>query len=260
MLNVTNGDSAVAKLRAAGAEGDLLAWQDALHEGPAQGGAAERARFIADRGWAPFDDALAELTARDERLQRAIDTGEEIVLWFETDLYDVLQLAQIADRITDARIVLVGQDEFRGVAQLEPDEIRAARPEPFDPEPYRRLWRAFTAPDPRALNDLAGLPPVVRDAAHRLSQEFAWTTDGLNRSQRALLQAGGTKEEAFVAAQRQEERPFMGDAIAFDYVEGRAQPRPALATTRRPNGSSSSARKRASAPSAATSRASRAAR
>jgi hypothetical protein len=215
MLNVTNGDSAVAKLRSAGIEGDLLAWQDALHEGP-PGGAAERARYVADRGWAPFEDALAELTRRDERLQRAIDAREDIVLWFETDLYDVLQLAQIADRIDDARIVLVGQDEFRAVAELSPDEIRAARPEPFDPEPYRALWRAVNAPDPRALNDLRDLPPVVRDAVARLKQEFAWTTDGLSRSQRALLHGDGPPEE----------RPFMGDVIAADYREGRAGPRP----------------------------------
>jgi hypothetical protein len=233
MLNVTNGDSAVAKLRAAGIEGDLLAWQDTLHEGPVTGGLdhaqlrAERARFVASRGWAGEDAALSELAARDERLQRAIDAGEEIVLWFETDLYDVLQLAQIADRVAHARIVLVGQEEFRGVAELSDAEIRAARPEPFDPAPYADLWRAFTAPDPRALNDLHDLPPVVRDAANRLLQEFPWTTDGLNRSQRALLQAGGTREEAFLAAQRQEERPFMGDALAFDYLAGRVHPRAA---------------------------------
>ena len=39
-----------------------------------------------------------------------------------------------------------------------------------------------------------------------------------------------TRAEAFVAAQRQEERPFLGDAIAFEYLrgstaEGRAQER-----------------------------------
>jgi hypothetical protein len=48
-------------------------------------------------------------------------------------------------------------------------------------------------------------------------QEFPWTTDGLNRSQRALLQGDGTKEE----------RPFLGDVIAFDYLEGRVHPRAA---------------------------------
>ena len=216
MLNVTNGDSAVERLRAAGMAGDILAWQDALHEGPV-GGAKERARFIADRGWAPYDETLAMLNARDERLAHAIASQEEIVLWFETDLYDVLQLAQIADRITEARIVLVGQEQFRGVAELSDDEIRAARPEPFDPAAYRALWHAFTAPDPRALNELHDLPPVVRDALARLLEEFPWTTDGLNRSQRALLQGGGAKEE----------RPFLGDTIARDYVEGRVHPRAA---------------------------------
>jgi hypothetical protein len=51
MLNVTNGDSAVARLRAAGVQGDLLPWQGALHEGPVHVGLdhaqlrAERARF-----------------------------------------------------------------------------------------------------------------------------------------------------------------------------------------------------------------------
>ena len=113
-----------------------------------------------------------------------------IVLWFESDLYDVLQLAQIADRLrrAAARLVLVGVDEFRGVAELGDDEIRSVRPEPFDPAPYAALWRAFTAPDPRGLADVQG-PPVVRDAAQRLLQQFPWTSDGLNRSERALQRA-----------------------------------------------------------------------
>jgi Domain of unknown function (DUF1835) len=230
MLHVTNGDSAVERLRAAGVQGDVLPWRDALHEGPVPAGLdaaqlrAERARFIAAAGWADEATALGDLTARDERLDRAIATGDDIVLWFESDLYDILQLAQIADRLGDhpARIVLVGVDAFRGVVELTDEEIRGAQPEPFDPTPYAALWRAFTAPDPRGLATLDE-PPVVRDAARRLLQQFPWTTDGLNRSERALLRARAdgarTRAEAFLAAQRQEERPFLGDAIAFDYLD-----------------------------------------
>jgi hypothetical protein len=63
----------------------------------------------------------------------------------------------------------------------------------------------------------------VRDVAQRVLQQFPWTTDGLNRSERALLRARAdgarTRTEAFLAAQREEERPFLGDAIAFDYLE-----------------------------------------
>ena len=229
VLHITNGDSAVERLRAAGADGDVLPWRDALHEGPVREGLddaelrAERARFIAARGWLSESAALADMTARDERLARARTSGEEILLWFESDLYDVLQLAQIADRLAPdaARIVLVGVDEFRGVAELSPDELSAARPEPFDRAPFAALWRAFTAPDPRGLGDVRE-PPFVRDAAQRHMEQFPWRGDGLNRTERALLQAladgATTPAEAFLAQQRQEERPFLGDAIAFDYL------------------------------------------
>ena len=146
------------------------------------------------------------------------------MLWFESDLYDVLQLAQIADHVPPgaAELVLVGEDEFHGVAELSEPELRAAAPRPFDPAPYRALWEAFRGPDPRGLAALDG-PPVVRAAAHRHLQQFPWTTDGLNRSERALRQAvadgAPTRADAFVAAQRQEERPFLGDAIAFEYLD-----------------------------------------
>jgi hypothetical protein len=230
VLHVTNGDSAARLLHAAGVPGDVLPWRDALHEGPVRQGLtdaelrAERARFIAQRGWAAEDETLRDLEARDERLASALASGEELVLWFESDLYDVLQLAQIADRVPSgaARIVLVGVDEFRGVAELSAGELEQQRPEPFEPAPYVALWSAFRAPDPRGLRQLQG-PPVVCDAAHRHLQQFPWTTDGLNRTERALLHAiadgARTPQEAFLAQQRQEERPFLGDSIAFDYIE-----------------------------------------
>lgn len=229
VLHVTNGDSAAGRLRAAGAQGDILPWRDTLHEGPVRAGLepaelrAERARFIGARGWSTQTDALADMTARDDRLAQALAAGEAIVLWFESDLHDVLQLAQIANRLPAgaARLVLVGVDVFRGVAELSDDEVRTAAPEPFDGGPYAALWRAFTASDPRGLADVDG-PAVVRDAAQRHLQQFPWLTDGLNRSERALLRAladgARSREAVFVSAQRQEERPFLGDAIAFEYL------------------------------------------
>jgi hypothetical protein len=197
MLHVTNGDSAAQRLRDAGLPGDVLPWRDALHEGPVPSGhgddrlRAARARFVAARGWAGEADALAELEQRDERLARALATGEEIVLWFETDLYDVLQLVQVLDRVAPggARLVLAGEQEFTGVAELA-----------------------------------GGTPalPALGEAVQRHLQQFPWRGSGLNRTERALLDAvaGGarTRAEAFVAQQRQEERPFLGDAIAFGYL------------------------------------------
>jgi len=150
------------------------------------------------------------------RLRAAIDTDEEIVLWFETDLYDVLQLAQIADRVTEALIVLVGQHEFRGVAELSDDEIRSVSPEPFDrslPSAVACVQRARPTGAQRPAR-----PPSRRPRRGRAAHGGApWTTDGLNRSRRALLQGDGPEEE----------RPFLGDTIASDYLEGRVHPRAA---------------------------------
>ena len=89
-----------------------------LHLGPlpaglgATGLAARWARFIAGCGWGEVDTVRAGFAARDFRFARASRRGA-IVLWFEHDLYDQLQLLQILDRLATrgpARRSLVGID------------------------------------------------------------------------------------------------------------------------------------------------------
>jgi len=253
VLHVTNGDCAVQNLRDAGMEGDIIAWRDVLHEGPVPAEADEdalratRARFIAAQGWAAEEEVLRAFEERDARLERAIAEGEDIVLWFETDLYDMLQLVQILDRFpagAPARLVLVGENGFRGVGELSPDELAPLLPEArtIDAEQVataRAAWEGFRAPDPRALAPLMTATPALpalAPALRRHLEQFPWTPGGINRSERALLQAvaDGARSpvDAFLAAQRQEERPFLGDAIAFGYLERmQAGPAPLLEST-----------------------------
>jgi hypothetical protein len=114
VLHVTNGDSAAQRLRIGGVGRQVLPWRDVLHEGPVPSGLDEdrlrvaRAAFLAGLGWAAEDRVLADMCARDARLDGALAAGEELVLWFEADLYDMLQLAQILDRVggRDARVRL----------------------------------------------------------------------------------------------------------------------------------------------------------
>src|SRR3954470_7040692 len=98
-LHVTNGDSAAYRLRATGVGGTVLCWRDVLNEGPLPAVSRERlrglrARFLADCGWGPPADVLAALRERDERLDAALAGGGGVVLWFEHDLYDQLQILQ----------------------------------------------------------------------------------------------------------------------------------------------------------------------
>jgi Domain of unknown function (DUF1835) len=261
MLHITNGGSAASGLREAGLPGTVLAWNDVLHEGPVPAGLIPealrdvRVRFLAASGWATYESALADFTRRDDALARAADQ-DEVVLWFEHDLYDQLQLLQILDRLArlalgPTRFSLIAIDHFLGVVpfhglgQLAPGQLASLYPT------RRRItapalalgragWRAFTAPDPTAITDLlAGDTsplPFLRAALLRHLEQFPAVRDGLARTERQMLQAlaGGPLGPGaiFQADQQQEAHPFMGDSILWSYILRLGkEPQPLLART-----------------------------
>ena len=78
----------------------MLPWQDVLHEGPVPALPRPellqtRARFLADCGWGRRQALLSSLERRDRQLLEALRGGVEVVLWFEHDLYDQLQLLDV---------------------------------------------------------------------------------------------------------------------------------------------------------------------
>jgi len=99
-LHVTNGDSAANTLRQTALGGAVLPWQDVLHEGPVPAGPRHellqaRAAFLSACGWGSRRSLLASLEERDRQLTRALGDGQPVVLWFEHDLYDQLQLVDV---------------------------------------------------------------------------------------------------------------------------------------------------------------------
>src|SRR5204862_6120194 len=86
----------------AGVEGKIIAWRDVLHEGPVDSSlpleelSKQRARFIASHNWDDFAHISGDFEERD-RVIRHLDYFDEVVLWFEDDLYDQLQLIQLLD-------------------------------------------------------------------------------------------------------------------------------------------------------------------
>jgi hypothetical protein len=213
LLHITNGDCAVAVLSQV-VPGTILPWRDVLHEGPVRAGLSleelslERARFIADAGWGDFPEVLKTFQERDAAFRRA-GGHDEIVLWFEHDLYDQLQLIQVLDGLAELKgppISLVCEAEYLG--NMEPAraaELFALR----NPVTRRHMaearaaWTAFRSPDPRNLETvkIAALP-FLAAALRRHLEEFPWTTDGLSRTERQILQ-GNTDEEP----------AFMGDVV-----------------------------------------------
>jgi DNA-binding transcriptional MerR regulator len=242
LLHVTNGESAGNTLRQTTLGGAVLAWQDVLHAGPVPAVPRRellrlRAGFLADAGWGSRRALLAALERRDAQYLAALREGAQVVLWFEHDLYDQLQLldalalAHAAGAAPELVVVgsFPGKPSFRGLGELTADELETLWPQ------RRRVgdetlaaaaaaWDAFRAPEPTALaewtsHELAELP-FLGPALERLLEELPAPGDGLSGTERRALAAVAaghdTPREAFLAEQDDEPAPFLGDTWFFD--------------------------------------------
>ena len=100
-LHVANGHSTTGTIREAGIPGLLSIWADPLHEGPVPGDISDeelidvRARHLASE---LLPGPSATDIAHELRQWRAEieddDAYDELVLWFEHDLFDQLNLIQ----------------------------------------------------------------------------------------------------------------------------------------------------------------------
>jgi hypothetical protein len=241
LLHVTNGESAGNTLRQTTLGGEVLSWQDVLHEGPVPALPrnellSTRARFLAECGWGSEAALRSSLERRDRQLLEALNDGSGVVLWFEHDLYDQLQLI---DALTLARSVGVepelivigsfpGKPSFAGLGELTALELETLWPSrtPATAEALdaaAEAWAALGEPEPAVLAELAarddGRLPFLAPALRRLLDELPAPADGLSRTERFCLEsiaAGArTASAAFVATQRREDAPFLGDTWFF---------------------------------------------
>jgi hypothetical protein len=248
MLHITNGDHAAHTIQASGVPGRIIPWREVLHEGPVPGGISDaelgrvRARFIAGRGWATAEQAAAELAERDGWLAGAADQSE-VVLWFEHDLYDQLELIQLLDWFAVhpvPRLTLVNPPEYLGPAAPGRLAVLFERRSTVTGEQLAlggRAWAAFRERTPRAMaalldEDLAALP-FLAASLRRLLEQLPGADDGLSRSERQILRGveDGPRAagELFQLHNAQEDPVWLGDAAFVEYLRGlAAEPRPLL--------------------------------
>jgi hypothetical protein len=233
LLHITNGDSVLSTFKQVRFPGRYLAWKDALHDGPVPQTESLadlsdiRARALADFGWESYESLRADFAQRDRTLED-FRKFEEVVLWFEHDLYDQLQLIQLLDWFSrqergKIRLSIVqinshaGIKDFQGLGQLSGTQLARLFPLRRTVMPEQLAiatdaWAAFRSATPEALVEFLRLNhpemPFLRDALVRFCQEYPWTTDGLSRTQRQILQAvqngAATKEQIYLATRKQE--------------------------------------------------------
>ncbi len=248
MLHVRCGDDILPKLKAAGLPGELMRWADPLCQGPTPRGLTPsawrrtRARFAVGHYGVTLKEAYAFLDDQNKKLEQ-YRTHEEIVLWFEHDLFDQVILVYLLDwwsRRPRARqkISLIcvgkfpGKKRFTGLGTLESKELAGLFPgrqvvtlEQF--KLARRAWEAWTHPTPLALQalgraDTAALP-FLKKAIRRHMEQFPSKKNGLSLSEQWALEAvveGANEPQAiFEAVQAREERLWCGDAMFWWYLD-----------------------------------------
>ena len=251
-LNITNGDVAVGSLTDAGIEGKIIAWRDVLHEGPVDSSltldelSRQRARFIAGNNWDDFAHVSGNFVERDRMIQH-LDYFDEVVLWFEDDLYDQLQLIQLLDFLSDQivgrledvggrksptpkKISLIVVDGY--IPPLSAEELQQldakrprARPEQF--VLAKHAWSAFGSPDPtrieRLLQESTSALPYLGRALGRHLEEFPSKVNGLSRSESealtAIREGHVTPIAAFLEVAKKQESIFLGDLVFYSYLE-----------------------------------------
>ena len=210
-LHVANGHCTTRLIDAAGLPGRTSIWADALHDGPVPDVSDDqlvriRAEFIADGLDVSADQVEADL----KQWRAMVDEDhryDELVLWFEHDLFDQLNLIQLLTRIGRDRpirkpVSLVsidrypGRPNFKGLGELSPADIASLfnTRQRVTPQQFALAavaWDAFRSGSRARVEsllqgDTAALP-FLAAALRRYLDEAPAGPDGLTRSERRLL-------------------------------------------------------------------------
>ncbi len=222
MLHIHNGDATANTARQTSLPGEHFAWRESLITGPTPADMPPgewrtmRARHLSNNYDVDVQQCVAELVAQDEKLAAAISSQEEIVLWFEHDLFCQVHLVYLLDwfssqNLLETKLSLIcinefpGKAGFRGLGELSAGELTSLFPArqavtPAQLATANAAWRAYSADNPTAVTgflqtDTKALPFL--DLAFRAHlRRFPATSNGLGYTKfRALeLIAVGSRD------------------------------------------------------------------
>ena len=233
MIHIHNGDVVAQLASRSGIPGEHVAYRESLVTGavvPGDEWIESRARALAARYNADLLRTRTGIVEQEQFLNDARSRGEEIVLWFEHDLFCLVHLIHLLQRLGDARLSVVWcpkplseNDErelhllFESRAAVTPSMMKAARD----------AWRAYTSPDADALNawlerDTPELP-FLREGFTLHASRFPSTRNGLGALEQHALEliAAGASDFAslFDVLNAREPRYGFGDSEMWQMLQ-----------------------------------------
>lgn len=247
-LHITNDEITAKNIRLSQIKGDTLAWQDALYEGPVVDGlsmnklSALRAEYFSKLEWGNAIELRERFQKRNEKLS-SYQSYDEIVLWFDHDLYDQLQLLQIINWFSEQKagfppIYLIcisrypGIKIFLGIDTLNTEQLRNLYQQKSEltiaqVTVCQQVWHAFTSQRPIDLlrccsGDISSMP-FLKSAMSRLIQQFPSKINGLSQTELLILQSlrshFNEPDEMFQFVQAKEPAPFVNRAMFYAYLQ-----------------------------------------
>lgn len=216
MLHIHNGDSSANSARQSSSlPGEHFAFREALIEGPTPAQFKNREngtwRLVRARHlWSAYGIHLKECTqdllAQEQKLA-SFHEHDEVVLWFEHDLFCQINLIYLLDwfarrDLAHTKLSLICIDEFpgrrnfRGLGELTSDELASLFPTRKQVtkqqlELATASWTAYCSEDPTDLEQLlktnSSSLPFLSEALKIHLQRFPSTKNGLGRVENTVL-------------------------------------------------------------------------
>ncbi|MDQ0902889.1 DUF1835 domain-containing protein [Paenibacillus sp. V4I7] len=219
-LHIVNGDAFGDKLRVSGIDGDIMVWRESLYEGPIGMQMSDsvllsiRAAYMNLQHGIP-EELFKSITLQQEKaMDRLAEDIDEIVLWFEHDLYDQLMLCYLLSRLfalpnPSLKLSLLsinqfpGVEFFHGLGQLNVDQITQLHDKwlPVNEDQLLlacKVWTAYSASEPILMatlleEDLSALP-FLQKALQANSERYPSSQNGLSANQQLILELIGEEE------------------------------------------------------------------
>ena len=217
MLHVHNGDSAANTAKQSSLPGEHFAWRESLITGPTPLGLSDsewrsvRSSHLCEAYGGDIQECEQGLLSQEKTLA-TFSVHDEVVLWFEHDLFCQLHLLYLLDGFsrrdeiknpgkTKLSLICIGEfpgrANFRGLGELTADELASLFPARQQVTPAQldlaaSAWQAYCSINPTAIEkllqaDSSALPFL--DAALRAHLErFPSTRNGLGRVENRALQ------------------------------------------------------------------------
>ncbi|WP_077568708.1 sigma-70 family RNA polymerase sigma factor [Paenibacillus ihbetae] len=214
MLHIVNGDSVGDKLKQGNIQGDILVWRELYSFGPVFPKMDEpdyrrtRARYLEQTLGIPRKEYIETCELQERKLQD-FRKYDEVVLWFEHDLFDQTMLAYLLHWFkekslgsTKLSLLCIGAypgiELFRGLGQLSTEQLETLSGTwhaigEDELALGRMLWEAYTSDRPeqhqRMLEVDSSALPFARDAFEAHLARLPSVGNGLGIIEQTTLEA-----------------------------------------------------------------------